>query len=746
MYAYSSFVQKSLTKIILYGIPVLYFLIAVGFYLKTYDSAQIKITLLHLGGLFLIAVWIIARIEKGKFGFFKKNFVFILPVLAFLVSGIISFAHSPFPYTSLNEVVKRFIYCFFALILITEFNDEKKISRILNWLIAAAYIACIYGVIQLLDYYLFPPPPDSGLDPFLWRQAFGHKIFSTFGNPNFFGDFLVVMNPIVLGLYLYKRNFYLMFLWILILICAIFTVSKGTWLGFSAGSFVFVLVYLFTIFRERLTKKMLIFGGITIMAIFLIAFFAIFAQTKKRTDSASFRLFTWLSAWEMINTNPIFGTGIGSFYVTYPAWRRPQIFFIEAKHNTESDHPENEYLEVWFDEGIVGFVLFLFLICFVFMAGYKNIEFFHSGKGSRDSPMPYIQLGVLAAFAAQLVHDMVCVSLRFVSSGIMLWLLIGITLSICVNSSNDKIIAEDSKNIIPLPIKLIVQVIVIILAVISIKYFAGYFKADYLHSRAIQLSKISNWDMALKTYDDVNKANPSFPMSRYFQGNVHLDRWKAGDPILAEKSFKELWKLAPNYVQSKYLAGLMYHKNFNDALSLKNKYVQQNNHEKAKEMEIPIKENYDLAVKYYNEYMMIDPIFPLTYYQLASIYSAVGNLQMVEKTLKDHLEYPANLSRHPHDFWVENWEKRRSLEYSETYVHLGHLYLANSKFQEAHDAYIKALELNPDNINALKNLTNVYAGNNEKITQVWLEVFRKFPNDEDAIKYLEPLGLIKRIK
>lgn len=747
MHTYSSFVQKTLSKVVLYGIPILYFLIAISFYLKTYDSAQIKITLLHAGGLFLIAAWLVEKIEEGNFDFFKNNFIFILPVLAFLVSGFISFAISSFPYASLNEFIKRFIYCFFAIIIISEFNDEKKISRILNWLIAAAYIACIYGIIQLLDFYLFPPPPDSGLDPFMWRQAFGNRIFSTFGNPNFFGDFLIVMNPIVLGLYMYKRNFYLMFLWFLILICTIFTVSKGTWLGFAAGTFVFIIVYLITFFKEKLTKKILISGAIAITVVMAIAFFGIFAQTKKRTDSASFRLFTWLSAWEMINTNPVFGTGIGSFYVTYPSWRRPQIFFIEGKHNTESDHPENEYLEVWFDEGIVGFTIFLFLIGFVFIAGYKNIEFFHSGKGSRDSPMPYIQLGVLAAFSAQLVHDMVCVSLRFVSSGVMLWLLIGLTISICVNSSK-KNNTISGKSIIPLPVKLIAQILIIVISIFLIKYFIGYFKADYLHSRAIQLSKQSNWDTALKTYREVNESNPSYPMSKYFQANVHLDRWKAGDPLLAEKSFHELWELAPNYVQSKYLAGLMYQKNFSDALALREKYIEQKDYDRAKEMEAAAKENYDLAMKCFNEYITIDPIYPLTYYQLSGMYVQTGNLHMAEKVLRDHLEYPENLSKPPHNFWVENWAKRRFFDYAATYVQLGHLYLTNNKIDEAHDAYIKALEYNPGDIGALKNLTIVYAkqGNKEKEKQTWIEVIKRQPNDVDAIKFLEPLGLIKRVQ
>jgi len=699
----------------------------------------------------LVSSWFILKIEESNFDFFKKNFIFILPILAFFISGLISFIWSPFPYASLNEFIKRFIYCFLAIIVITEFNDEAKISRILSWLIIASYIVTIYGVIQLLDFYLFPPPPDAGLDPFMWRQAFGNRIFSTFGNPNFFGDFLVVMNPIILGLYLHKRNFYLIFLWLLILICAIFTVSKGTWLGFAAGIFVFIIVYITTFFKERLTKKMLISGGIAITVVMFIAFFGILAQTKKRTDSASFRLFTWLSTWEMINTNPVFGTGIGSFYVTYPAWRRPQIFFIEGKHNTESDHPENEYLEVWFDEGIIGFTVFLLLICFVFTAGYKNIEFFHSGKGSRDSPMPYIQLGVLAAFAAKLAHDTVCVSLRFVSSGVMLWLLIGITISICMNSSKDKSSGDNGNPaaaILPFPAKLALQIIIIACTAFAMKYFAGYFKADLLHSQAIQFSKQLDWDRALRTYDAVNKVNPSFPMSRYFQANVHLDRWKAGDPALADKSFKDLWKLAPNYVQSKYLIGLMYQRNFMDSVNLRERYAEQKNYDKAMEMDAAAKENYDLAIRYFNEYIMIDPIFPLTYYQLAGMYAQTGNLFMAEKVLISHLAYPDTLNRHPHNFWVEDWTKRRDFDYSETHVQLGHLYLKSNKVEEARDAYQKSLEFYSDNINALKNLTLVYSkmGDTEKETQLWLDIFSKYPQDEDAIKFLEPKGLIRKIQ
>ncbi|MCL2334843.1 MAG: O-antigen ligase family protein, partial [Endomicrobia bacterium] len=375
--SYSSFLQKTLTKILLYGLPVLYFLVAVAFYLKTYDSAQIKITIVHLGGLFFVMLWLLSKIEEGNLDFFKKNFIFILPLLLYLFSGIVSFSMSPFKYVSLNEVAKRFIYCGLALIIIDKFNDEKKIMSLFNWLVAAAYIVCIYGIVQIIDYRFFPPPPDAGLDPFLWRQAFGNRIFSTFGNPNFFGDFLVVMSPVTLSLYIYRRKFYLLFLWAMIAVCLFATMSKGAWLGFAAGIFVFAVMYAVTFLRDKINAKTAIAIALVVVVFVAGAGLGIGILTKKRTDSASFRIFTWMSAWEMINTNPVIGTGIGSFYVTYPSWRRPQIFFIEHGHNTESDHPENEYLEVWFDEGIIGLTIFLLLIAFVFTAGYKNILYAH---------------------------------------------------------------------------------------------------------------------------------------------------------------------------------------------------------------------------------------------------------------------------------------------------------------------------------------------------------------------------------
>ncbi|MDR3306338.1 MAG: O-antigen ligase family protein [Endomicrobium sp.] len=223
---------------------------------------------------------------------------------------------------------------------------------------------------------------------------------SSFVNPNFFGDFLIIMSSITLALFMYKKKLYLAVLWFTIVICSYYTMSKGTWLGFALGVVVFTALYAFVFLKNKINKKLLTILAVCMLIVSSLAVFAIYRKTRERTDSASFRVFTWLSTWEMINTNPVLGTGTGTFYLTYPSWRRPQIFFIEGKHNTESDHPENEYLEVWYDEGIVGLTIFLVLVIYVLVLGYKNILFLHTNKTPKNEPMLYLQLGVISAFAA----------------------------------------------------------------------------------------------------------------------------------------------------------------------------------------------------------------------------------------------------------------------------------------------------------------------------------------------------------
>ncbi len=769
-------------SLIRFVVPLFYFLVAVAFYLRTYDSAQIKITITQIGGVIIFYLLIVKVLEENSWRFFADKNILTAPVIAFFISAIVSYFRSPLVWASGMELIRRVAYFTLAITIMKEFNDRRSLDRLFKWLLAAAFVSAAYGIIQFLDGKFFPPNPEPGLDPFIWRQAFGNRIFSTFGNPNFFGDFLAVMSPITLALYIRTRKPYLLILWLMIVFNVVVTYSKGAWLGFTVGFAVLCLIgfgYFAHFAKPELKKK--IFIGLALVV--LVSGFFIYKFSMQRTDSIKFRLFTWLSCWEMINTKPILGTGIGTFYVTYPAWRRPQIFFIEGKHNTESDHPENEYLEILYDEGIIGFGIFIWLIVVFVIGGFKALRYF-SGSGGKSPPdyhRAYYMWGLLSALAGMLAHNAVCVSLRFVSSGVMLWFLIGSIGALVVNNPlpEKSYIPKMAPHPLGTGFRRAIQLALLIPAIWAINIFWGFFNADIYHNIAIFYSKQGNWPNALTYYNMVTRNNFGFIMTHYFMGNVYNDRFNLTrdyhpewgdketdepwsgimtgvkgrvDPERSISKYEDVWRLAPNYVQSYHQAGLVH-------LKLGDYYRQTGNLDRAYK-------EWDRAIYKFERYHAIDPIFAQNYYRMAWIYIQRGEADKAEETYWRHLYTREALFKvgsaerewvakqmgrsvsdiktvpewcHTHDgiyhslFW-ENWGIRRYHEYSETYFNLGNLYYLKKNLPKAASYYLKATELFPQNVSAWKNLASVYTqmGRPDMAHDVWLKIREIAPNDPDV--------------
>jgi putative inorganic carbon (HCO3(-)) transporter len=411
-----SFLRKSIQIFVC----VLYFLISISFYLGTYDSAQVKITLLQMGGLSAVCLWISLLILEGKKAFSVDDFVFLSPFISYLFYIFFSFVNVPYKEWALDDFLRYILYAFISLIIIREF-DKDAIERLTKFLIASLWIVVVYGIIQWIDVNFFPPKNVGGasFDPFIWRGAFGNRIFSTYGNPNFFGNYLVLMLPVVGARFLKTRNILLLVLGVLDVFCIINTFTKGAWLGFSISFLIFVSLYLY--YFTNISKKVLriyyfVFMVIGLLVIIWVLNYAI----KTSRTSVPFRVSTWLSTWEMIETHPLVGTGVGSFRPIYPAYRRPIIFHLEGKHNTETDHAENEHLEQFLDNGIIGAGIFYWIILFVSITALRAIRFNNERGKKEDS---YLILGYLVSFLGMLIHNFTDVSMRFVSSGVYFGLL-----------------------------------------------------------------------------------------------------------------------------------------------------------------------------------------------------------------------------------------------------------------------------------------------------------------------------------
>ncbi|HBA61709.1 MAG TPA: hypothetical protein DCZ92_13035 [Elusimicrobia bacterium] len=417
-------------KAIWWWVPVLYLLISDSFYLRTYDSAQVKITLLQMGGVSMLAMWVSLLILEGRRAFRKEDFILLAPFFAYFIYIIVSFVHAPYTGPSVDDFVRYILYMSVTLIIIREFTTES-IDRLTKILLITAYISVLYGFVQFLDTRWFPPKEQGpGIDPFIWRWAFAQRVFSTYGNPNFFGNFLVLILPIAVTQFMKRKSVILLPLIFLDLLCLYATETKGAWLGFGISFFIFCVFYGYFFLRDRLKISKLNFLLISSI-VPVCAFAAVIFYAYMRPISVRFRVATWLSTWEMIESHPLTGVGVGSFKVIYPAYRRPVIFHIEGKHNTETDHAEDEHLEQWMDNGVIGGGIYLWIIIFVTTVGLRGLSALTDNlKGARPPPVAYDLLGYLTALLGMLAHNFTDVSMRFVSSGIFLGLLPGVIVNL----------------------------------------------------------------------------------------------------------------------------------------------------------------------------------------------------------------------------------------------------------------------------------------------------------------------------
>ncbi len=396
----------------LYGI-----FIAVSLFIFTQDSAEVKITLFFIAVIGAFALWLNNLICLGRNIFTIRNLTLFLPFILYFIFAAGNFFAHPYITARLGALF-QFSACSCLFVIAAFYFDYKKTPKLFSYILAAAWIVCSYGLLQIADRYII-----SGIDILSWTGFFHERIFSTIANPNFLADFCVFTFFIALGSFLNSRSKSTLILMFLILLNIIFTLSKGAWLALGAGVFIFGIIY-FNFFSENYKQKHfkynLIIAGILVCAVLAAGIF-----TAKRKQSVDFRLSTWRSSFEMVQATPAFGMGLGSFKYIYTAYKRPEIFYMEGLHNAETQHAENYPLEQTCEHGLLGLGIWL-LVLFWQAAGFlKKLKYFEAGsKENRKDKL--LLLVCFCACAVIYIHNLVDISIYFVSTAYFLALSNGI--------------------------------------------------------------------------------------------------------------------------------------------------------------------------------------------------------------------------------------------------------------------------------------------------------------------------------
>ena len=440
-------------------------------------------------------------------------------------------------------------------------------------------ITVIYGLIQL-----------SGFDPFVWKGAFGKLVFSTLGNPNFFGSYLLLCAPLAGALAFDDENP----LWLRVT-AALFS-CLAAFLIACTGTVTEKIVFITAAAASMvLAGKYVTHGSRRIIiglnsACIVVCLSASINSAGRNHFNTGFMLETCKGTISMIKTQLWAGSGPGSFWVRYPSFRRSRVILIEHRHNTETDHPENELLEQWSDGGIPGVLFWLWMSATLLYKGKKKLS-----DHSPDRTAVY-GAGIYIAWAACLSAMLFSVSSRFPCPGWLIYLVAGLLGVFGAHQSAE----PDTILALPLPFGRLRAVFFLLIpacAAFAVWSSILMFKSDIHHNMAIYWSKAGDWENALKEYDKEVPGSPSYIMSRYFKGNVFNDRSQPGDAERAIEQYGEVRRLAPDYVNV----------HFQEAAALQ------------KLNRIPE------AIEHMERQTQLDPVWDLAWEKLADLYTIAGN-------------------------------------------------------------------------------------------------------------------------
>lgn len=300
-----------------------------------------------IGIIILFTLWLVWGIAGGKVRI--RYSILDMAVLIFLLSAIISTFKAPNIHKAHLCLTQYFSYALTYFLILNIFEDEKDLRFLLSLILVTAVLISLYAIYQ---YHIGLPETrefarqylGEGLPEYVKNRLESNRAFSTFIYPNTLAGYLFLCIPLALR----RRR-------ILALLIMLYALS----LTFYRGS----------------------------------------GSVDKIMNTAMFRWQNWTGGFRMIKNYPIFGVGTYNFSVFYP------IYKLDIAEEVQNAH--NNFLQVWAEQGIVGFLAF----CAIWIIAIR--------KGMR---MWGLSLGLIAF----IIHNLIDFDWYVPGLTIIAWVFIGI--------------------------------------------------------------------------------------------------------------------------------------------------------------------------------------------------------------------------------------------------------------------------------------------------------------------------------
>jgi len=398
----------------------------------TYDQFDIvKVFVMRACALVGIGAWSLGFfLRGGKLRRTKADWL-VVGVLGWVLLTCftsISFATSFFgKYRRFEGFLSFLVYAAVYFLVVQLVDRPSRIRSIAHTLVVSGSIVSFYGVLQFF-----------GADPVNWGSNLPfefNRAFSTFGNPDLLGGFLVFVLPLALALALTERRL----VWRAVY-WGVFVLTAFCWgAAFVRGAWIGGTVAIVALIAGAVMARVP-WGAVDWTAAGSLGFFgAGFVAWSLRSSNEVLNIWTriqsifkfnegsaltrfeiWQAALQAIKERPIFGFGADTFRLVFPH-TKPLAYTRDAGYLSVADNVHNYPLQLAAGIGVVGFLLLYGFFGWALYLGFPNA--FSKGKGIER----LIVTGFWAAALGYIVHLMFGLSVT--GSSVFLWLSLGMILA-----------------------------------------------------------------------------------------------------------------------------------------------------------------------------------------------------------------------------------------------------------------------------------------------------------------------------
>jgi len=415
--------------LIRFDLAIMAIIVGLPSYLIRFQLLGIPLTFLEAMILISFAVWFCGNVIPNFKTWFKKRkertpYPFSYEIIGLIIVSFISVAIAKFSSESLGIWKAYFFEPILLYILVL--NTLKK-KNDLNKIFLALLISAI-GVILVA---IFQKITGQFIFNDFWTQEETRRVVSWFGYPNAIGLYLAPLTMVFLGWFFslpLKQNLIkslgkiILLLTIIGSVAAIyFARSEGALIGLSAGLLVFGLI---SGRRQRIATFIL--AAILVGTIFLSAPLKNYTELKLGLNdlSGQIRERQWKETIAMLS-GPKFisGAGLSKYQEAIQPYHQEGIFFnsdnlpnfdeqlresaeLRAKYWQPVEiylYPHNIFLNFWTELGLLGALLFSWLIVkYLFISFKLSISYLRDKK-----PEKYLSLGLMCAMIVIVIHGLV---------------------------------------------------------------------------------------------------------------------------------------------------------------------------------------------------------------------------------------------------------------------------------------------------------------------------------------------------